>query len=509
MSRTDVDRDMGVVGANSPTWNARSLRVAQGMQFPPTMALKTWLWNLGAAGTAVAAAGCGPAVALPGDTDGAETEGTDTVIAPTGQDTDTPTTNPDESETYDGSYDSSDSRDTYSDTDYYSDSDSDYYNDTEGYGVDCYSDDDCRLGVCVDPGDPRSYCESLPIPPPCDDAVALELAWVRQGEGAGTAGGVVGRDDEAQRVLLLGVVVDGGTLPVALAAVEADAAAQALPVVLTETEQVIGLEQADLDGDADLDLLVSVRDEASMRIIPLLAQGGGSFEAGTDVVFEEAGGPAKLQRFADGGLQILARLDSGLLYEAASLGDGTFAGPTPSTWATEPIADFAVGPLDVPPSDDLLVARLVPEDGQSSLDALIDGGTVPVGMAGSAARGVFIDASLGSLITVDTSFDDFTYVQAALLGANASPTEVLLPQDAAPLASVVTDVDGDGSSDLVLLDQEGQAHVVFQVSRTEACTQSIDVKSAFDAVLAPGSGPEVGVVLSGPDGVLSVRGPTD
>lgn len=471
------------------------------------MALKTWLWNLGAAGTAVAAAGCGPAVAVVGDTDGAETEGTDTVIAPTGEDTDTPTTNPNETsydtyDTYDTSYDTYDTyNDTYNDTEY-----SDSYYDTDDYGVDCYDDDDCRLGVCVDPGDPWSYCEPLPIPPPCGQDVVLELAWVRQGEGAGTAAGVAGRGEEAPRVVLLGVGVDGGTLPVALAPVEADAAAQALPVVLTETEQVIGLEQADLDGDADLDLLVSVRDDASMRVVPLLAQADGSFEAGAEVVFEEAGGPAKLQRFADGSSQILTRLDSGLLFEAPSLGDGSFAAPTPSAWASEPIADFAVGLLDIGASDDLLAATLVPEDEQSSLDALIDGGALPIGMTGSAARGVFIDAWLGHLITVDTSFDEFTYVQTAMLGVNASPADVLVQQDAAPLASAVTDVDGDGSSDLVLLDQEGQVSVVFQVSRSEACTQAIDTKSAFDAVLAAGSGSEAGVVLSGPDGVLSVRG---
>lgn len=495
------------MGPNPPTWNARWLRVARGMHTPPAMALKTWLWNLGAAGTAVAAAGCGPAVAVVGDTEGSETEGTDTVIAPTGEDTDTPTTNPNET-----SYDTYDSNDSYYDTSYndteYSDSyyDTDYYSDTDNYGVDCYDDDDCRLGVCVDPGDPWSYCEALPIPPPCGEDVVLELAWVRQGEGAGTAAGVAGHGDEAPRVLLLGAGVDGGTIPVALSPVEADAAAQALPVALTETEQVIGLEQADLDGDADLDLLVSVRDDASMRVVPLLAQADGSFEPSADVVFEEAGGPAKLQRFADGSSQILTRLDSGLLFEASSLGDGTFAAPAPSAWASEPISDFAVGLLDIGASDDVLAATLIPEDGQSSLDALIDGGALPVGMVGSAARGVFVDAWTGHLITVDTSLDDFTYVQTAMLGVNASPSDVLVQQDAAPLASVVTDVDGDDSSDLVLLGQDGQASVVFQVSRTEACTQAIETKSVFDVVLAAGSGAEAGVVLSGADGVLSVRG---
>lgn len=471
------------------------------------MALRTWLWNLGTAGAAVAAAGCGPVVSVSGDTEGSETEGSDTVILPSGPDTDPPPssdTDPHDTETdtYSDSYNDS-YYDTYNDSDYY---DTDYYNDTESYGVDCYGDEDCRDGVCVDPGKEWSYCEPLPIPPPCGEDVVLELAWVREGAGAGTAAGVAGRGDEAQRVVLLGADLEGESLPVALAAVEADAAAQALPVTLTETEQVTGVEQADLDGDTDLDLLVSVRGDAGMRVVPLLAQVDGTFEAGANVVFEAPGGAAKLRRSADGGLQILARLDSGLLFEASSLGDGTFSAAAPSAWATNAIADFAVGPLDLAASDDILAAVLGPEEGQSSLDALVDGGSLPVGVVGGAARDVFIDAWLGHIITVDATAEGSTRVETAMLGVNALPSAVLVPQQAAPRAAVVTDVDGDGASDLVLLRETGGVTVVFQVSQAEACTQDIEAESAFDAALIPGSGSEVGVVLSGPQGVLSVRG---
>ncbi len=480
--------------------------MAQGMHYRRPMALKTWLWNLGAAGTVVAAAGCGPAVALPGDTDGSDTEGTDTVILPTDPGTETEpfdTHNDTYTDTY---YDTNNDTyyDTYNDSDNYN-YDTDYY-DTDYGSVECYGDEDCELGECVDPGEPWSYCEALPIPQPCADEVALELAWVRQGEGSGTAVGVAGRGDETQTVVLLGVDVDGGSLPVAVAAVEADAVAQGVPVTLAKSEQVTGLEQADLDGDLDLDLLVSVRDEAGMRVVPLLRQDDGTFLAGADIVFEAPGGPATLRRLADGGLQLLARLDSGLLFEASSLGDGTFAPPASSAWATEPIADFAVGPLDIAASDDVLAAVLGPEEGLSSLEALIDGGDLPVGVEGNATREVFVDAWLGHFITVDTSFDDFTYVQTAMLGVNASPAQVLVQQQTAPRTAVVTDVDGDGASDLVSIDDAGGVSVVFQVSRTEACTRDLDIKSVFDTALIPGSGSESGVVLSGPDGVLAVRG---
>lgn len=472
----------------------------------PTMALKTWLWNLGAAGTAVAAAGCGPAVVVPGDTEGADTEETETAL-PTSPDTETNGYDSYHDTYYDSHNDSyNDSYyDTYSDSDNYNYDTDDYY-DTDYGSVECYGDEDCRLGVCVDPGRPWSYCEPLPIPQPCPEDAALELAWVRQGEGAGTAVGVAGRGDEPQSVAIVGAAVDGGTIPVAVAAVEAGAALQALPIVLAKAEQVIGLEQADLDGNAELDLVVSVRDDAALRVVPLLRQEDGTFVPGADVVFEGPGGAAKLRRFADGGTQLLARLDSGLLFEASSLGDGSFTAPVPSALATEPIADFAVGPLDLAGTDDILTAVLGPEEGQSSLDASIDGGSLPVGMIGSAARDVFVDAWLGHLITVDTSFDDFTYVEGAMLGVNASAAQVLVPQEGAPLTAVVSDVDGDGSSDLVSIGQGGQVTVVFQVARAEACVQNLELEGAFDTVLIPGSGSERGVVLSGPDGVLAVRG---
>ncbi len=466
------------------------------------VALKTWLWNLGAAGTVVAAAGCGPAVALPGDTDGdADTEGTDTVILPT-----TPVSETDYNDSYSDSYHDS-YYDSYNDSDNYN-YDTDYYGyDTDDYGdPECFGDEDCELGECVDPGEPGSYCDVLPIPQPCATDVQLELAWVRQGEGAGTAAGVVGRGEEPRRVLLLGTDIEGEPAAVAVAGVETDAPALALPIVLAKTEQITGLEQADLDGDGGLDLLVSVRDDAGMRVVPLLERVDAPFEVAPAVVFEGPGGPARLRRLADGGLQILARLDSGLLFEASSLGDGTFSAPTSSGWATDPIAGFAVGPLDLAASDDVLAAVLGPEEGQSSLDALIDGGSLPVGVTGSASREVFIDAWLGHFVTIDTSPGDFTYVQAGMLGVNAPAEQVLVPQDVAPRMAVVTDVDGDGFSDLVSIHESGQVTVVFQVARAEACIQNLGIKGTFDTALAAGSGSERGVVLSGPSGVLSVSG---
>ncbi len=300
--------------------------------------------------------------------------------------------------------------------------------------------------------------------------------------------------------------VDGGSIPVAVALVEADAAAQAVPVVLSEAEQVIGLEQANLDGDADLDLLVSIRGDAGLRVVPLLRQEDGSYAAGVDVVFEGPGGPAKLRSLADGGLQLLSRLDSGLLFEASSLGDGTFSPPTSVTWAAEPIADFAVGPLDLAESDDVLAAVLGPEEGQSVLDALLDEGELPVGVTGNASRSVFVDAWLGHFIALDPSLDGVIGLETAMLGVNASADDLLVLHEAAVVSTAVADVDGDGFSDLVSVDEFGQASVVFRVSSAEACTQTLDTRSLFDAALAAGSGSEVGVVLSGPEGVLSVRG---
>ncbi len=460
------------------------------------MALKTWLWNLGVAGAAVATAGCSSVVVVPGDTEGADTEGTDTTgILPTNPSaTDSSETDPNDTDYDDTDYDT----DSYYDTDYYNDTD--YYDDAE-----CDTDDDCKLGECVDAGMPWAYCEPLPIPQECLDAVPIELAWVRQGEGAGRVAGVAGRGDEPQQVVLTGADVDGDVAPVALAPVEADAVAQALPITPLETELVTGAEQVDLDGDTDLDLVVSLRDDAAMRVVPLLQQEDGTFVAGADVVFEGPGGPAKLRRFAGGGVDLLARLDSGLLFETSSLGDGTFSVPALSVWATDPIADFAVGQLDLVASDDVL-ASVLGEDGQSSLEASIDGGALPVGISGAADRDVFIDARLGHLITVDTSGEGLVQVQTAELGVDASPESVLVPRETAPLAAVVSDVNGDGSSDLVLLGEAGQVTVVFQVSTPQACTQEIDAGAALDVALIPGSGSERGVVLSGPDGVLSVRG---
>lgn len=459
------------------------------------MALKTWLWNLGTAGVVVAATGCDPTVAG-GDTDGATSGETDP-----GADTEEPTTpipGTDSTPTATTSYGTSYYGTSYYGTSYYGTS----YG-TDSYGdPDCNEDEDCDLGVCIDAGQPWAYCEPLPIPGACDGEVEVELTWVRQGQGAGTSAGLAAED----RAVLLEADIDDVPEPVSVAVLEADATPVALPVALLESETIVGAATADVDTDGDDDVLLSVQNEARLRVVAML-QEDGAFVEGESVTFDSPGDPAQVRRFEDGGMELVSRLDSGLLYVAAGLGDGSFAVPMPSTWETEPLTAAVVGALDASPDDDLAVAVTGP-GGESTIRVQIDGGQLPVGAPGPEARSLHMDARTGWMITLlepDNGPLEFGRFQ---LGVGVDVNTLLLPNEEGPwVGSTVSDVDGDGRSDVVVLHGDGHLTVVFAASTGGACTQTIETGAVFEAIQRPGSGERQGVVLSGAEGVMAIQGP--
>ena len=441
------------------------------------MALKTWLWNLGTAGVAVAAGGCTSIVDFPQETEGTQDTEGDTEVAD------------------DGYNDDGYNDDGYYDTDYYSDEgyyyDTDYYNDG-----DCDSDDDCELGVCIDPGEPFSYCEPLPIPDVCPEAPAVALSWVREGEGAGTAVGMPG----AGQVVLL----DADAIPVSLSGTEAAAVAETLPVALAMGESVIGAAGADLDGDGNLDVLLSVQDDVRLRVVAMLSLGDGMFAEGPTTTFESLGDPAQIKHYADGSMDILARLDSGLLFEGTSLGDGSFSTPEPSAWAIEPITGFGVGQLDVAENDDVAVGLVGPGDGESTIAVLLDGGELPVGAVGSANRSLHVDANDRWILALDSTPRGATHIERIFTAVDSDPEPFVVPDgDAAVLETTVTDLDADGHSDVVLLHEDGHLTVIFQVT-ADACMASIESGAVFESMHRPGTGDDVGLVLSGAAGVLAL-----
>jgi hypothetical protein len=413
------------------------------------------------------------------ETEGSETD-TSTSTSPSGTSTAPP---PSTSSGYD-SY--------YYDTDYY---DTDY-----GYDPECEGDEDCDLGTCISPGENWAYCEPLPIPTPCGDVPELETAWVRQGKGAGRAIGMVASD----RVVLLDAVVEEVPVPVSVATTDADAVPESVPVELQDGESVIGAAGGDLDGDGDIDLILSVQDDARLRAVVLLAGDEGVFAEAASVTFGEPGEPALLRRYEDGTADLLARLDSGQLSEAVGLGDGTFAEPAPATWTMGSVASLATGPLDGGLNEDIAVIETVDDFGV--IDVQLDAGLLPVGASGSLGRSLHIDAVGGRMITLDEA-PEGTSVQSVELAAFAESESFLVPADDTPLAgSTVTDLDGDGRSDAVLLLDGGGLNVLFGVSTQSACLQPIEIEGSFASLHRAGSGSGSGVVLSGPQGVLVIRG---
>jgi len=153
----------------------------------------------------------------------------------------------------------------------------------------------------------------------------------------------------------------------------------------------------------------------------------------------------------------------------------------------------------------LLVSVLTDSDA-SIIEAMLGGVRIALGLTGDPERRVFADPSVGSIVTVDTSRDDLTTVQSALAGDDVVGRMTLVDHGVDPVLEVaMTDMNGDGQGELVLLHGEGRLTVVYSVSSEDACVQTVETGTAFDAMLTPASGTGEGVVLSGPKGVLSAR----
>lgn len=444
------------------------------------VALKTWLWNLGAVGVAAGVGGCAAEeIAEP------NTQETDTDVDTWSVETDAP---PDPTVPNDTDYNN--------DTDYYYDTDYDY----EPEPPECTDDDDCELGTCEFAGEPWARCEALPIPMWCGDVPELQTAWVREGEGAGRAAGM----PDAERVVLVDAVVEEEVVPVSIVSTEAGATPEPLAVELLEGESVVGVAGGDLDGDGEPELLLSVRDDARLRVVVLAEDDQGQLTESAEVVFEEIGDPAQLRRYEDGTADLLVRLDSGALLEATGLGDGTFAEPVPAMWPMTSVASFATGALDNGGNEDLVVLGSV--DGSGVIEVQLDSGLLPVGSTGSLERSLHMDA-IGARILAVEETEGGVAVQSLELGAFVDPDSTLVPPTNSPvIESTVADFDGDGRSDVVLLLEDGRLHVMFGASAQEPCRERIETGGVFESIHRAGSGREAGVVLSGPDGVLAIRG---
>lgn len=363
----------------------------------------------------------------------------------------------------------------------------------------CRSDLDCPLGYCLSSASEASTCVPLPKIPVCDSTQPLQLAWVAR---EGRAVGVVGRTDAAQRLLL---IAEGDEAPAWLDA-EADATPTELPIELRAEESVVGLEEADLDGDGDDDLLVTLSGEVRSRLVSLLQDEAGEYAPVDGLELVGPTGPASLRRDGDGGLEVYLRSFGGYLSRAPSRGDGTFAAPIPSPWGGQEVLDHVVAPLQSASHDDVLALVRENEDASAVVDGLIGGLLVGFGLPGPADRRIFADASRGYVVTVEPAGESAVLLERFFAGVDVdADVSVVKAGNATLLGSAMADFDGDGQGDLVLLRDQPQLHVVYGVSSDDACVATFDLESSFDAVLAPSSGTGRGVVLSGPDGVLAVR----
>lgn len=277
------------------------------------MKLRAWMWNLGVVGVAVLPA-C----------NGGKGSGDGCHATPEGY-----------------------SAECYYEDDHYDDYDG--YDGYDGYDdydqVACREDADCSLGFCENPASTLSQCVAYPRIPQCEDERPLDLAWVRLGDARGRAAGVVGRSGEPQRILMTDADVGGSIAPLSIADAETGATAVELPLQLLDAETPVGLEEADLDADGEVDLLVTLANTDATRVVPLLQEDDGSYTPSDAVLFEGRLGAAKLRRDAEGGHTLYVLGENGQLLQSTSLRGGTFAAVEPSPWSAEWVRDFAVAPV--------------------------------------------------------------------------------------------------------------------------------------------------------------------
>ena len=227
--------------------------------------LNTQLWNLGktsfVAALGLGAAACGPAVGIEGDTDGAETESSSDMIIDPSTPTDTDPTDPTDptaggcdngNECPDGFYCGAEGQCI-----------EDYSCDYDDYGCycvyghcqpgyDCYDDDDCATGeICEGYG----YCNPVQTLPDCGDPATLVGTPVQIPTGnAIEALAFVDLDpDTLGEDLVVGTDIDGWLIPSGGEA-----------VALSSEGPVRAAASADLDGDAQIDLIVL--DDQGLRV---------------------------------------------------------------------------------------------------------------------------------------------------------------------------------------------------------------------------------------------------